>query len=119
MFRKFHQNNITFSMLYAFTENFVLPVSHDEVVHGKGHLLSEDARAMSGSASPTLARFWRYMFAHPGKKLMFMGCEIGQTWEWNHDQSLPWMPAGVPGPSQLADAGSGAQRAVPPGARPA
>ncbi len=89
VFRKFHQQNITFSMLYAFTENFVLPVLHDEVVHLKRSLISK----MPGDEWRRFANvraFLSFMYGHPGKKLLFMGSEIGQTEEWNHDTSLPW-----------------------------
>jgi 1,4-alpha-glucan branching enzyme len=94
--RKFHHDKMTFGLVYAFTENFVLPLSHDEVVHGKRSILGR----MPGDRWQQFANLRAYygtMFAHPGKKLLFMGNEIAQNREWNHDQSLDWHELAEPG----------------------
>jgi 1,4-alpha-glucan branching enzyme len=95
VYRSYHQNKLTFGLMYAFTENFVLPLSHDEVVHGKASLLGK----MPGDAWQKFANLrtlFGLMWGYPGKKLMFMGSELAQPTEWNADDSLPWHLENVP-----------------------
>lgn len=91
VYRRWSHNQITFSMLYAYHENFILPFSHDEVVHGKGSMIGK----MSGDSwqkAANLRALYGFLFSHPGKKLLFMGSEFGQWPEWNHDRGLEWAP---------------------------
>ena len=89
MYRSWHHGELTFGLVYAWSEKFVLPISHDEVVHGKGSLIGK----MPGDTwrkFATLRAYYSFMWTHPGKKLLFMGCEIAQEREWNHDAQVAW-----------------------------
>jgi 1,4-alpha-glucan branching enzyme len=113
--RRYHHHQLTFSLMYAFSENFVLPLSHDEVVHGKGSLVGK----MPGDAwqqHANLRALYAYMWAHPGKKLLFMGQEFAQEQEWSHERSLDWHLLEQPekaGLQALVRALNGAYRSTP------
>ena len=117
LYRKHHHNQLTFSIMYAFTENFVLSLSHDEVVYGKGSLLGK----MPGDPWQQFANLrllYAYMWTHPGKKLLFMGSEFAQGPEWDHDGELRWDQLEYGEHRGRAEPGARPQRPAPRLARP-
>jgi 1,4-alpha-glucan branching enzyme len=90
IYRRYHHHELTFSLMYAFGENYILPLSHDEVVHGKGSLYGKMAGADKWQKLANLRALYAYMWAHPGKKLVFMGSELAQEAEWSYERSLDW-----------------------------
>ena len=95
--RQYHHNDMTFGLVYAWSEKFMLPISHDEVVHGKGSLYGRMPGADAWTRLANLRSYLGFMWTHPGKKLLFMGCEFGQHGEWNHDGSPEWNLLDDPG----------------------
>jgi 1,4-alpha-glucan branching enzyme len=100
LYRMYQHDKLTFSMMYAFDENYILPVSHDEVVHGKKSLIDKCYGEYEQKFA-TDRTFFAYMMAHPGKKMTFMGCEYGQFREWDYESSLEWFMLDYPRHAQL------------------
>ena len=109
VYRQFHHHEMTFAMAYAYSENFILPISHDEVVHGKGSMF-ERAPQDEWRKFGTLRAFYAFMWAHPGKKLLFMGTEFGQRREFSESRSIDWWQSAGMGPPRRAAADQGSQR---------